>query len=127
MSTLRRALMVLMFVRLMMPPGICACKSSAPAVALFANLCGADVPVPPPDSNDDDHAPGCPASDLAQGMGLQPAGPPHPALDLARALDALDTSPRPLAPALEGEPPFPDLSPQLLRPPLYRTDCALRI
>jgi hypothetical protein len=118
--------MVLMFLRLMMPPGICACQYPAPAAALFANLAGAEAPVPPPD-NDDDHAPGCPASDLAQGMGLQPAGPPHPALDLARALDALDAGPQPPAPALESAPAFLDISPQLLRPPLFRTDCALRI
>src|SRR5947209_7014983 len=70
---LARVLLVLLTVRLLMPPGICACRWSAPAAGLLVHLLGADtsVPVPAPEE-DDDHAPGCPASPLAQGMGVHP-------------------------------------------------------
>ena len=76
MSILYRALLVLIVARLLLPPGICVCKLSSPAARLLVHALGGEAPAPQPD--DHDHLPGCPASDLAQGMGLQPAAPPHP-------------------------------------------------
>src|SRR5262245_26182136 len=69
-----------------MPPGICACQWAGAASGLLSAALGDELPVPEPEE-DDDHAPGCPASHLAQGMGVKPpAGPTHPALDLGPSL-----------------------------------------
>jgi hypothetical protein len=88
-STLYRILLVLLTVRLLMPPGICACTWSSPAGRLLADFLktGKEVPLPPLENEDrDDHAPGCPASPLAAGMGVKPSSepPPCPALSLER-------------------------------------------
>src|SRR2546427_396383 len=94
----------------MMPPGICACQWASRASRLLADALGDEAPVAPLE-HDDDHAPGCPASDLSQGMGLQPAGPPHPALDLVLVGVLSSSSPLPAtAPALSlrDELPLPD-------------------
>jgi hypothetical protein len=69
---LKHILFALLFLRLMAPPGICLCKVSSPATAFFADLFGKDAP-PTEQDDDDDHAPGCPASKLSEGMGLRPA------------------------------------------------------
>jgi hypothetical protein len=83
-STLYRTLLVLLTVRLLMPPGICACTWSSPAGRLLADFLktGKEVPLPPVEDDRDDHAPGCPASPLAAGMGVKPSSepPPRPAL-----------------------------------------------
>ena len=68
MSIGRRVLCLLMFLRLLAPPGICLCKLSAPAVAY---LSGNPAPDSEQSSEDDDHAPGCPCSPLASAMGLR--------------------------------------------------------
>ena len=92
MSILHRILIALMALRLLMPPGICACKLSSPAARLLAAFFRTDLPRPSaPDAEDDDHAPGCPASPLAVGMGLKPAShpilPPDLALERPPALE----------------------------------------
>src|SRR5262245_36093641 len=73
-SILYRALLLLVFLRLMAPPGICLCKSAAPVHVFLADLLGGLPPAPEPE-DDDDHAPGCPASKLCEGMGLWPTAP----------------------------------------------------
>jgi hypothetical protein len=84
---LRALLMVLMVLRLLMPPGICACKWSSPAARLLIALTQnqRSIPVESQPDNEDDHDAGCPASPLAAGMGVAPPCdpllPPEPALD----------------------------------------------
>lgn len=87
MSHLRALLMVLIVLRLLMPPGICACKWTSPAARLLISLlpCDRQIPVEQPRENDDDHDPGCPASPLAAGMGVAP--PCDPLLPPTLALD----------------------------------------
>jgi len=71
--------MVLIAIRLLMPPGICVCQWSSPAARLLIALVQSEREVPVEDDRDDDHAPGCPASPLAVGMGVKPsAEPPQP-------------------------------------------------
>jgi len=80
LSYLRAFLMVLIVVRLMMPPGICACKWSSPAARLLIALMQSDRQIPVQqerDNNDDDHDAGCPASPLSAGMGIAPPCEPH--------------------------------------------------
>jgi hypothetical protein len=85
---LRTLLMILIVLRLMMPPGICACKWSSPAARLLVTLVQSDrqIPIEPQRETEDDHDAGCPASPLAAGMGVTPPCEPHlppaPALDL---------------------------------------------
>ena len=78
MFHLRAILMVLIGIRLLMPPGICVCKWSSPASRYLAALLLLERPVPIEEhrEDDDDHAPGCPASPLAAGMGVKPATTP---------------------------------------------------
>jgi hypothetical protein len=83
-----------MAVRLLMPPGICACKWTSPAARLLVALAHSQRQVPvEQDREDDDHEPGCPASPLAAGMGVKPAA--EPLLPPGLALDPLplDTAP----------------------------------
>lgn len=94
MSHLRALLMVLIAVRLLMPPGICACKWSSPAARLLIALTQSDrqIPIEQERDNDDDHDAGCPASPLAAGMGVMPPSepllPPGLALDLPPPLQS---------------------------------------
>jgi hypothetical protein len=70
-----RILILLMILRLLMPPGICACKASSPAGRLLA-IALRLTPTPQPEVVDDDHSPGCPASVFSTGLGVAPpAGP----------------------------------------------------
>jgi hypothetical protein len=66
--------MVLIVLRLLMPPGICACQWSSPAARLLITLTQSDRQIPGEQQrdNDDDHDAGCPASPLAAGMGVAP-------------------------------------------------------
>jgi len=67
-------LLVLMIVRLMVPPGFCLCDPGSPlARALASLLAAAPLPIPIESAADDDHHPGCPNSYLSTGLGLQPA------------------------------------------------------
>jgi hypothetical protein len=70
--------MVLITLRLLMPPGICACKWSSPAARLLVALVQSERVVPNANDsdNEDDDAPGCPASPLAVGMGVKPPSEP---------------------------------------------------
>ncbi len=93
MTHLRILLMVLLTMRLLMPPGICACKWTSPAARLLLSLAQSDRQLPnDSESDDDDHDPGCPASPLASGMGVkpycEPIRPPALAYD-ALPLDSL--------------------------------------
>jgi hypothetical protein len=116
--------MILIAVRLLMPPGICACKWSVPAARFLVALTPIDREIPcAPEPDDDDHAPGCPASPLAVGMGVVPAS--QPLLPPGLTLDALP--PLQLLPSLPSlctdEPaPSPFHSPPT---PLYLTVRAL--
>jgi len=81
----RAILMVLITIRLLMPPGICVCKLNSPAARFLVALLKSDKQVPNEEERDDDHAPGCPASPLATGMGVKPPAisllPPDLSLD----------------------------------------------
>lgn len=126
MSILYRILIALMALRLLMPPGICACKLSSPAARLLAGFFRTGLPQPaaPADAEDDDHAPGCPASPLAVGMGLKPAShpilPPDLALERPPTLEEAE-----LAPCVA--PPASAAACGLATGPLYLTLCALVI
>ena len=126
MSILYRILIALMALRLLMPPGICACKLSSPAARLLAAFLQTGLPQPaaPSDAEDDDHAPGCPASPLAVGMGLVPAShpilPPDLALERPPALDGAEL-------ALCIDLPPSEAACGLASEPLYLTLCALII
>jgi hypothetical protein len=97
-SFLRTILMVLIAIRLLMPPGICACKWSSPAARFLVALLQSERQVPVEEDRDDDHAPGCPASPLAVGMGVKP--PVEPLLPPGLSLD-------PPPPPLQSAQPFP--------------------
>jgi hypothetical protein len=86
MSRRTLILSVLITLRLLMPPGICVCKWSSPAARFLAAARGAKLPAPPPPPThaDDDHAPGCPASSLAEGLGVAPPSGPGPLISLLR-------------------------------------------
>ena len=75
MSIPYRVLFVLMTLRLLLPPGICVCKWNSPAARILVDLFQTGKDIPPPEPEDNDHAPGCPASPFAVGMGLRPASP----------------------------------------------------
>jgi hypothetical protein len=86
---LRALLMALVVLRLLMPPGICACQWSSPAARLLIALTQGDrkIPIEQQRESDDDHDAGCPASPLAAGMGIAP--PCEPFLPPGLALDSL--------------------------------------
>lgn len=120
----RTILMALIVLRLLLPPGICVCQWSSPAARLLVALTKSDRKVPPQhESDDDDHAPGCPASPLAVGMGVRP--PSEQAWPPALSFDPL--------PPLESAQPFAPLCRERENPPptdfqhspLYLTVCAL--
>ena len=108
MSSLRALLMVLITVRMLMPPGICACKWSAPAARMLLLLAQSERPIPSDrEQDDDDHDPGCPASPLATGMGIKPAS--EPLLPPSLALDPsppLQSTPSFLSVCTEPAPPL---------------------
>ena len=76
--SVHQTLLVLLTIRLLMPPGICVCQWHSPAARMIVGWLktGTEVPPSPPEEKEDDHEPGCPASKLAAGMGLRPASPP---------------------------------------------------
>ena len=86
---LRALLMVLIVLRLLMPPGICACQWSSPAARMLLALTQSDrqLPSEPQRDNEDDHDAGCPASPLAVGMGVAP--PCDPLLPPGLSLDSV--------------------------------------
>jgi hypothetical protein len=125
----RLLLSVLITLRLLMPPGICVCKLSSPAARYLAAAWGARLPPPPPPPThtDDDHAPGCPASSLAEGLGVAPPSGPGPILALL--LSGVAWLPDPdadsLLPALLTELLAPPDLPFMAAAPLYVEHCAL--
>jgi hypothetical protein len=122
MVVLHRLLLALIFVRVLMPPGICFCQLTAPAVGMLAGLIqpGQRLPQPPDDHHDDHHSDGCPCSPMAAGLGLKPAEVPP----LILACSMLDPLPAAL-PACEGW--VSDINPFASPPPpdLFQSDCAL--
>ena len=89
---LRALLMVLIVLRLLMPPGICACQWSSPAARMLLALTQSDrqLPTEPQRDTEDDHDAGCPASPLAVGMGVAP--PCDPLLPPGLSLDSVSPS-----------------------------------
>jgi hypothetical protein len=71
---LLRAMLGLMLLRLLVPPGCCLCQASAPAARALAALAGKELPeaIPEP-PEEENHHDGCPASFVSTGMGLRPA------------------------------------------------------
>lgn len=125
MFAARAILMVLIAARLMMPPGICVCQWKPPAARCLAALLQEDRQIPNEEErDDDDHAPGCPASPLAAGMGIQPSAAPLFPPDLA-----LDLPPLPSPPSLPTLAAGAVLHPHFdaLQDPLYLTFRALLI
>jgi hypothetical protein len=124
-------LSVLITLRLLMPPGICVCKLSSPASRLLAAALGAELPPPPPPPTHttDDHDPGCPASPLAEGLGVAPPSGPGPILALLLSMVVWSSGSD--APALVAPSPFATgllPPPCCVRPPtapLYVSQCAL--
>ena len=114
-----RILYLLLFVRLMAPPGICLCKLSAPAVAFLSG-----TPIPSENqAPDEDHAPGCPCSPLCAAMGLRAPTEAAPLPDLS-----LDFVPEPVATVVVNrlrEVPF-YLTPSG-NPTLFDISCLLQI
>lgn len=72
MAFLFRLLVLLIVVRILVPPCMCLCKLEAPAARAIAWVFGTEVPDGPIDDHDHDHHPGCPASYLSLGLGLKP-------------------------------------------------------
>ncbi len=71
-NALRRFLLLVLLLRLLLPPGICLCHDNSPATRLVLSLLDPSRPLPPAAPvEDDDHDPGCPGSVLATGMGLK--------------------------------------------------------
>jgi hypothetical protein len=100
--------MVLIALRLLMPPGICACKWSSPAARLLVALAQSerDIPSSNDSGDEDDDAPGCPASPLAVGMGVKP--PSEPLLPPGLSLDPLPPTPEaPFVFSVSAEPVVP--------------------
>ncbi|MFO0846254.1 MAG: hypothetical protein U0797_28390 [Gemmataceae bacterium] len=120
MSILRHLLLVAITLRLLMPPGVCVCKLSSPAVHLLCLALGGEPPVTAPEHDDHDHHPGCPASGLSEGLGVQPAAVhlDHPSLSLD-----CPVPPFGLAPDATAETPLdPTSLPRST--PLYVSRCA---
>jgi hypothetical protein len=115
-------LSALIVLRLLMPPGICICKLSSPVFTLIAILGGSECPPAPAHDDHEDHLPGCPASHLAEGLGVGPPSGPGPILlALAGTLADVILSPIPAPASLPAPPdPIPFDS-----PPLYVAQCAL--
>ncbi len=108
--------MVLLTMRLLMPPGICACKWTSPAARLLLTLAQSHRQLPSePESDDDDHDAGCPASPLAAGMGVKPRFEPTlpPALAYDElpldSLSILGSSPPQTSPVVAIDSPSPPL------------------
>jgi hypothetical protein len=117
-----RLLCVLIFVRVLCPPGVCLCKLSGMPARLAAAAAG-DEQLPPPEE-DDDHDSGCPASPLSAAMGLKPAHvPQHAVAFVAESLDLPDAA-QALSP-LDDLPPLPVAWPP--DPHLYLTHCSFQI
>jgi hypothetical protein len=123
-------LSTLIVLRLLMPPGICVCKLSSPASRWLAAAWGAELPPPPPPTHtDDDHAPGCPASSLAEGLGVAPPPGPGPVSLLLTCFgwSAVPGTETTVAPA--GGETSPGLAlpgpTSIARAPLYVAHCAL--
>jgi hypothetical protein len=114
----------LIVLRLLMPPGICVCKLTSPALRLLAVLQGAEPPVAPLEVEDDDHSPGCPASYLSQGLGVAPPSGPGP-ITLSLTGFSACVCPTPLPSATDLLPH--GRAPAVLGPPLYVELCAFLI
>jgi len=120
-SILYRLLLVLMTVRLLLPPGVCICKMQAPAARFLILLFHSNRPIPVDEHDDDHHADGCPASKNSVGLGLRPVHVPAPVL-LAAMVDFSDRE-TPYLSIYHSETEETGLPP----PDLLLTCCTLRI
>jgi hypothetical protein len=119
---LKLSLLILLALRLLVPPGICLCKLSSPASRLLVSVLGSE-PLPQPVEHDDgQHDDGCPAGHLSEGMGVWPTGPVLFDLTSAALLPPLPDVALPGAPPSTGEFSFSAFP----RPPLFVSQCALR-
>jgi hypothetical protein len=119
-SILRPLLLVAITLRLLMPPGVCLCKLSSPAVRLLSLALGGDPPASVPEHDDHEHHPGCPASGLTEGLGVQPAS-----AQLDHPVPSLDSPAPPLNLALTSTvEPHLDHSLHPRTTPLYVSRCA---
>jgi hypothetical protein len=114
--------LVLIGVRLLVPPCVCLCQLTAPAARFVAGLLGGDLPPPEPEDPDHHHD-GCPASKLSVGLGVPPASCQPCIAPCVAVLDRHPTRPSEIDPlfatfSLAADPP---------RPPLCLTLCALLI
>jgi hypothetical protein len=113
----------LIVLRLLMPPGICVCKLSSPALRVLAILTDTTPPAPPAE-DDHEHLPGCPASHLAEGLGVAPPSGPGP-FTLPPA-GWLNPAAAPAGPSA-GDSLTPPGAAPFDSPPLYVRQCALLI
>lgn len=123
-TVLRRFLLLLLVLRLLLPPGICLCHDNSPASCLILSLLDPDRPLPSSScEEEDDHDPGCPGSPLATGMGLK--------LPLVAVLPLLPNAILDLPEQVDPTPSFfhPTVHTWALSPPvpLYLEDCSLLI
>lgn len=124
MAHLRALLMILIVVRLLMPPGICACQWSSPAARVLVALLHSDRQIPSQQEQDnDDHDAGCPASPLSSGMGVVPQSEPLLPPTLALGSPPLLQAPRAILAFTTKPDGFTPLDASLS--PLYMTDRTL--
>lgn len=123
-TAIQRFLLLLLMVRLLLPPGICLCHDNSPASRLILDLLNPDRPQSSTScEEDEDHDPGCPGSPLATGMGLKlplvAVFPPLPntVLDMPGLV-------LPAPAFFWSAPPTWGLSPPI---PIYLEDCSLLI
>lgn len=123
MLFLRHLCLVLIGLRLLVPPAVCLCQLTGHAAQWMSGLLRPDVP-PPPVEEHDDHADGCPASKMPVGMGVPPGPAPlvHPVgvawLGAVAGLPPVDAAS--LVPFFASNLPLPD-------EPLCLILCALLI
>lgn len=120
MSIPTRILLVLIGLRLLLPPGICVCKLSSPVARLAVRILGGEMPPAAPEG--DDHHPGCPASMLALGLGVKPVAPSVDPPDAPSIAPLLPSTPAPLV-GFEAAPPAHAVI--FSAAPLYVSHCAL--
>jgi hypothetical protein len=131
---LRLLLVTLTLGRLLLPPGICVCKLTAPASRLLILLLRAKppaLPANPSNEPEEDHAPGCPASILSTGMYVKPSEvPTRPALTFDHPLrPGLLESTAIVVPPSQSQQRWEPLESWQAPPddPVYLTTCSLLI
>jgi hypothetical protein len=121
---LSQAMLGMMILRLLVPPGCCLCQLKSPAAEVLASLVGKALPPALPEPpEDENHHDGCPASFVSTGLGLRPAAVtvlPPGFLDLPTPTADLPTAP------VELLAPLTQLAESPASQPLFVQHCALR-